>query len=171
MHNRWAAARQNQQNDVWSQSSLSAWRNLGSFATHWAHCEDSDQTGRIPRLIWVFVQRTWHLFGIVVRRLRLHYYHHHYYYHHLCYPLSAQRRLWSDCADAQADLSLCWAQMSFCWFCCAADQDTLLLLLLLLLVLLLLKSNASIIAISTCQEITSDFTLQQICYLHISLPW
>ena len=32
---------------VWSESSLSAWRNLGSLATHWAHSEDSDQTGQI----------------------------------------------------------------------------------------------------------------------------
>ena len=35
-------------------SSLSAWRKLRSLATHWAHSEDSDQTGRMPRLIWVF---------------------------------------------------------------------------------------------------------------------
>ena len=27
------------------QSSMSAWRKLGSLATHWAHSEDSDQTG------------------------------------------------------------------------------------------------------------------------------
>ena len=39
---------------VWSESSLSAWRNLGSLATHWVHSEDSDQTGQMPRLIWVF---------------------------------------------------------------------------------------------------------------------
>ena len=39
---------------VWSESSLSAWRKLGSLATHWAHSEDSDQTGQMPRLIWVF---------------------------------------------------------------------------------------------------------------------
>ena len=38
---------------VWSESPLSAWRKLGSLATHWAHSEDSDQTGRMPRLIWV----------------------------------------------------------------------------------------------------------------------
>ena len=25
---------------VWSESSLSAWRKLGSLATHWAHSED-----------------------------------------------------------------------------------------------------------------------------------
>ena len=36
---------------VWSESSLSAWRKLGSLATHWAHNEDSDQTGLMPRLI------------------------------------------------------------------------------------------------------------------------
>ena len=43
---------------VWSESSLSAWRKLGSLATHWAHSEDSDQTERMPRLIWVFAGRT-----------------------------------------------------------------------------------------------------------------
>ena len=42
---------------VWSDSSLSAWRKLWSLATHWAHRENSDQTGRMPRLIWVFVGR------------------------------------------------------------------------------------------------------------------
>ena len=35
----------------------------------------------------------------------------------LSYTLSAQRRLWSDWADAQADLSLRWAHMQFCRFC------------------------------------------------------
>ena len=39
---------------VWSESLLSAWRKLGSLATHWAHSEDSDQTGQMPRLIIVF---------------------------------------------------------------------------------------------------------------------
>ena len=43
---------------VWSESSLSAWRKLGSLPTHWAYIEDSDQTGRMPRLIWVFAGRT-----------------------------------------------------------------------------------------------------------------
>ena len=38
----------------WSESSLSAWRKFGSLASHWAHSEDSDQTGRI----WVFAGRT-----------------------------------------------------------------------------------------------------------------
>ena len=40
----------------------------------------------------------------------------------LSYPLSAQRRLWSDWADAHADLSLRWAHMPFCWFCHEAAQ-------------------------------------------------
>ena len=43
---------------VWSESSLSAWRKLGSLATHWAHSEDSDQTGQMSRLIWVVAGRT-----------------------------------------------------------------------------------------------------------------
>ena len=43
---------------VWSESSLSAWRKLGSLATHWAHSEDSDQTGQMPRLIWVFAAQS-----------------------------------------------------------------------------------------------------------------
>ena len=30
------------------------WRKFGSLTTHWAHSEDSDQTGRMPRLIWIF---------------------------------------------------------------------------------------------------------------------
>ena len=42
---------------VWTETSLSAWRKLGSLATHWAHNEDSDQTGRMPRLIWVIAGR------------------------------------------------------------------------------------------------------------------
>ena len=42
---------------------------------------------------------------------------------HIC----AQRKLTSSLAsaqwsDAQADLNLRWAHMSFCWFCCAAAQ-------------------------------------------------
>ena len=39
---------------VWSESSLSAWRKVGPLAIHWMHSKDSDQTGRMPRLIWVF---------------------------------------------------------------------------------------------------------------------
>ena len=35
----------------------------------------------------------------------------------ISYPSSAQRTLWSDCADAQADLSPRWAHMPFCLFC------------------------------------------------------
>ena len=34
-----------------------------------------------------------------------------------------QRKLWSDWADAQADLSLRWAHMTFCRFCRALSQS------------------------------------------------
>ena len=54
---------------VWSESSLSAWKNIGPLTTHWVHNEDSDQTGRMPRLIWVFAGRTCHFVGFVVWRL------------------------------------------------------------------------------------------------------
>ena len=37
-------------------------------------------------------------------------------------PWSAQRRLWSDWVDAQADLSLHWEHMSFSWFYRVAVQ-------------------------------------------------
>ena len=30
---------------VWSESSLSTWRYIGSLATHWAHCEDWSDLG------------------------------------------------------------------------------------------------------------------------------
>ena len=75
---KWATSWQNQQNGLCAQrrlrsawasaqsdfeSSLSAWRMLGSLATHWVHSEDSDQTGQTPRLIWVFAGRPCHFVG------------------------------------------------------------------------------------------------------------
>ena len=42
---------------------------IGSSATHWVHCEDTDQTGRMPRLIWVFPVRTYHFVGFVTEWL------------------------------------------------------------------------------------------------------
>ena len=60
--------------------------------------EVSDQPGHPPSLIRVFAVR--------MKKAWI-----------LSYPLSAQRRLWSDWADAQADLSLRWAHVPFCWFC------------------------------------------------------
>ena len=67
--------------------------------------EDSDKPGHPPSLIRVFavrMKKPWVL----------------------NYPLMAQWRLWSDCVDAQADLSLRWGHMPFCWFCHAAAQIT-----------------------------------------------
>ena len=54
---------------VWSEPSLCAWRKLGSLATHWVHSEDSDQTERMPRLIWVFAGRT-KFVGFVMAQLK-----------------------------------------------------------------------------------------------------
>ena len=67
MFKKWAAAPQNQQNDpcaqwrlslVWSESLLYSWRKFGSLATHKVHSVNCDQTGQMPRLIWVFAGRT-----------------------------------------------------------------------------------------------------------------
>ena len=63
----------------------------------YAPSEDSDQPGHPPGLISVFTVRMKKPWG-------------------LSYPLSAQRRLWSDWADAQADLSLCWWHTHFVGF-------------------------------------------------------
>ena len=54
---------------VWSESSLCAqWVAKDPIFLH-ADSEDSDQTGRIPRRIWVFAGRTRHFVGIVMRWL------------------------------------------------------------------------------------------------------
>ena len=63
-----------------------------------APSEDSDQPGHLPSLIRAFAVR--------MKKARV-----------LSYPLSAQRRLWSDWVDAQADLSLRWEHMPLSWFC------------------------------------------------------
>ena len=67
------------------------WQNRQSDC---APSEDSDQPGHPPSLIRVFAVR-------MEKALVLN------------YPLSAQRRLWSDWVDAQADLSLRWAHSHF----------------------------------------------------------
>ena len=77
------------------------WQNQQSGC---APSEDSDQPGHPPSLIRVFAVR--------MKKAWV-----------LSYPLSAQRRLWSDWADAQADLILRWAHTHFvCWFCHVVAQ-------------------------------------------------
>ena len=72
---KWLCAQQRLKTDlgicpIWSESSLSAWRKLGSWATHWVPSEDSDQAGWMPRLIWVFAGWTCHFVGFIMRRLK-----------------------------------------------------------------------------------------------------
>ena len=71
-----------------------SWQNQQSEC---APSEDSDQPGHPPSLIRVFAVR--------MKKAWV-----------LSYPLSAQRRLWSDWADAQPDLSLRWAHSHFVGF-------------------------------------------------------
>ena len=68
-----------------------------------APSEDSDQPGHLPSLIRVFAVR--------MRKAWV-----------LKYPLSAQRKLWSDLADAQADLSLRWAHSHFFVLSCRGSS-------------------------------------------------
>ena len=68
-----------------------------------APSEDSDQPRHPPSLIRVF--------AVCMKKAWV-----------LSYPLSAQRRLWSDWANVQADLSLRWAHMPLWWFCHDAAQ-------------------------------------------------
>ena len=89
-------------------SSCSFWLHCHNWAASWQNqqtdlctSEDLDQTGHPSSLIRVFavrMEKPWAL----------------------SYPLSTQQRRWSAWADAQADLSLCWAHRSFYWFCRAA---------------------------------------------------
>ena len=63
--------------------------------------KDSDQPGHLPSLIRVFavcMKKPWSL------------------------AILRGHEDWSEWADAQADLSLCWVHRSFCWFCRGAVQ-------------------------------------------------
>ena len=65
-----------------------------------------DQPGHPPSLIRVFAVRMKKAWA-------------------LSYPLSEQRRLWLDWANAQADLESSMGAHSFCWFCHEAAQMTM----------------------------------------------
>ena len=116
-----------------------------------ASSEDSDQPGRPPSLIrvlavrlkkhWVLSyplsaqRRLWsdwadahHFVGFVMRRLKsfkLFLCCHNCDFQCSLFPIvlpCGQWRLWSDLADAQADLSLHWEHMPFCWLFHAAAE-------------------------------------------------
>ena len=56
---------------VWSESSLCTQWVAKDPSFLYADSKDSDQTGRMPRLIWVFAGRKCHFVGFVMRRLNL----------------------------------------------------------------------------------------------------
>ena len=53
---------------VWSVFAV-CMKKAWSLATLWAQSEDSDQTGQMPRLMWVFAGHTYHFVGVVMMRL------------------------------------------------------------------------------------------------------
>ena len=84
----------NDEHNIYCVKWAATWQNQ---QCGYAPSEDSDQPGHPPCLIRVFAVR--------MKKAWV-----------LSYPLSAQRRLWSDWADAQADLSLRWAHSHFVGF-------------------------------------------------------
>ena len=95
----WAWARQNKQNKPPHSKTNKMGCAPSEDSDQPGHppSEDSDQPGHPPSLIRVFAVR--------MKKAWV-----------LSYPLSAQRRLWSDWADAQADLSLRWPHTHFVGF-------------------------------------------------------
>ena len=81
----------------WSPALDSSWNEPPHDKTNCAPSEDSDQPWHPPSLIRVF--------AVCMKKAWV-----------LSYPLSGQRRLWSDRADAQAELSLRWAPCHFVGF-------------------------------------------------------
>ena len=70
----------------------------------------------------------------------------------LGYPLSAQRSLWSDWADAQADPSLRWMHRSFCWF----YREVAHLLFMILLFQVYLVTDSRVLYITEDGGLTFD---------------
>ena len=100
----WASAQSDQ-------SSLSAWRSIGSLATQKAHGKDSDQTGQMPRLIWVFAGRTCHFVGFVMLLPNFLQFSIKAYMSHVTrkpvYAIYEQQKRRSACAPAQSNQQLC----------------------------------------------------------------
>ena len=98
-----------------------AWKNIQVYSDIWVClwqnqqndlCAlESDQSGHLASLISlrclheVGIRPVWSVFAVHMKNHWV-----------LGYPYSAQRRLWSDWADAQADLSLRWAHSCFVGF-------------------------------------------------------
>ena len=121
---------------VWSESMLSARRKLGSLATHWAHSEDSNQTGQMPRLIWIFAgwqsfcwfcqkaaQMSWGTWKLIKCHVHWANFYISLLIHAVFYGSSLspqgpkafsckQQRLWAYCADVQAGLSSVYAYVA-----------------------------------------------------------
>ena len=76
--------------------SFSAWGVVHDWAASWQNQQNDTAPRENSSLIRVF--------AVCLKKAWV-----------LSYPLSAQWRLWSDWTDAQADLSLHWAHMPFCW--------------------------------------------------------
>ena len=88
---------------VWSESSLSPWRNNKSLATHWAHSEDSDQTGHPLVFAWrtLVILLVLSCCGSCVRKLKT------------CFITSLGEEGSGLCASRAF---VCFVRVSFCHF-------------------------------------------------------
>ena len=110
--------------EVWSDCIVAqADHSLGTCEPPHGRTNKVTWAQRRLRSAWASTQSPW-VFTVRIKKACI-----------LSYPLSAQRRLWSDWADAQADLSLHWAHIHFdgfvmrqlIWFCrfyCAPSRHT-----------------------------------------------
>ena len=114
-----------------------------------APSEDSDQPGHPPNLIRVI--------AVLMKKAWV-----------LSYPLSGQRRLWSDLADTQADLSLRWAHSHFVGFVmsrpiCSCTMYVLAIIFKAYIIQTNLSDQMGTVAI------LDDMVSLDLCYSYISI--
>ena len=88
----------------------------------------------------------------------------------LSYPLSALRRLWSDWANAQADLSLRCAHMPYCLFCHEAAQLSRMCLVLFRRVESFCLNRGCTNTVNTKEKLTAQKSVSPVlivCIFHI----
>ena len=120
-----------------------------------ASSDVSDQPGHLPSLIYTLIR----VFTVRMKKAWA-----------LSFLLTMQRRLWSDWADAQTDLSLHWAHVPFCWFYHAATHIHIWGIFSTLLLLNVISvRNQRILSsdAAECSMWTSDLSLHSLPRSHI----
>ena len=102
---KWLSPSENSDRPDWSESSLcTKWVAEDSSFLH-ANSKDSDQTGQMPRMIWVFALHTCHFVGFVMRQLLS-----------IWYCVYHESKGADQTADAAADLHRCCSYIALTGF-------------------------------------------------------